>query len=242
MPCRLNRRRLISTRLMLESFQHEASFFVTLTFDEEHCPDELSVRDGQLFLKRLRRRLPPKTLRYYLVGEYGERTWRPHYHAALFGLREPDLVGAAWPFGHVHVGFVTPQSTAYLAGYVTKKMTSKDDFRLGGRHPEFARMSLKPGIGAGAVQALADGAREALPSVIRMEGKLFPLGRYLKRKITEVYGQCTSERDRQLEYLLSEHRWSELARSLDEQDRAYKEALAIQRSKRSSLRRDREAL
>lgn len=127
MPCRLNRRRLWTARLMLEARQHEHSVFVTLTYDKEHYPGDgnLDVREAQLFLKRLRFELQPRKIRYYIVGEYGERRGRAHYHAILFGVSDADkeLISRAWGKGLVHVGTVTPESASYVVSYVCKGAT-----------------------------------------------------------------------------------------------------------------------
>lgn len=201
MPCRFNRRRLWTARLMLESYQHESSFFVTLTYSPEHYPSDgsVSVRHLQLFLKRLRTDIAPAKIRYYAVGEYGDRSGRAHYHLVIFGLRDVGAIGRAWRFGMIHVGTVTPQSAGYVASYVCKKMTKEDDARLGGRRPEFARMSLRPGLGAGAVPVIAaavntkGGAEYVVsngdvPGVVRAEGEKWPLGRYLLAKLREAAG------------------------------------------------------
>lgn len=57
---------------MMEQDRHVCTSFVTLTYDEEHLPPDGSLRkrDLQLYLKRLRRRLP---FRFFAAGEYGER-------------------------------------------------------------------------------------------------------------------------------------------------------------------------
>lgn len=189
--------------MLLESFLHERSTFVTLTYDQAHYPPggNLVPRDLVLFLKRLRFHIKPVPIRYFGVGEYGEETWRPHYHLALFGIgREatPD-VQTAWGKGHVFLGDLTAKSAAYICGYVTKKMTSAEDQRLGGRHPEFARMSRRPGIGHGAIEAIRaslddrEGCKQVglvgdVPSTLRHGGKQMPLGRYLKDKLREALG------------------------------------------------------
>lgn len=199
MPCRLNRRRLWTSRLMLEAQKHQHSLFVTLTYDNAHLPEGgvLKPEHMQGFLKRLRERLAPLRLRFYGVGEYGDRTLRPHYHLALFGVRFPEDVRASWTYGNVHVGTLTPESASYIVGYVCKRMTKSDDPRLNGKPPEFARMSLKPGIGAGAMPDFADSILNKetgelylqdgdVVSSYRWNGKSYPLGRYLRRRLRRL--------------------------------------------------------
>lgn len=196
MPCRLNRRRIWKHRLMLEALVHEKASFVTLTYANEHLPEggNLAPRDLQLFLKRLRKRT--HSLRFYGVGEYGDQSWRPHYHLALYGIGPEDkgVVDSAWGLGIVDVGTLTLDSAQYICGYVTKKMVSKDDRRLAGRLPEFARMSLRPGIGAPAIQQVAEALQNKsgwdaidklgdVPNVLRTCGRVMPLGRYMRQRL-----------------------------------------------------------
>jgi len=162
MPCRINRRRLWTHRMMLESYKHAENSFLTLTYDDEHLParGSLDPSHTQKWLKRFRKAIAPRKVRFYLVGEYGDQSQRPHYHAALFGVGPdgivvnneycsvPDIVSRTWGKGHVMLGSLTSASAQYICGYVTKKMTSKFDPRLNGRYPEFARMSRRPGIGS----------------------------------------------------------------------------------------------
>lgn len=164
--CRLERARQWAVRLMHEASMHEDSCFLTLTYDEEHCPKDmsLSVVDCQLFLKRLRARLEPKRIRFFLCGEYGEENARPHYHAIIFGYAFPDRVQleskgkyplyrsdeaeAAWGQGRVWIGAVSFDSAAYVANYATKKVVGeKAEEFYKGRKPEFLLMSRRPGIG-----------------------------------------------------------------------------------------------
>lgn len=213
MPCRINRRRLWTGRLVLEASMHQSSTFATLTYAED--PGTLVPDHLRLFIKRLRK--AGHKVRYYGVGEYGDKNFRPHYHVALFGVCYSDhewnhkgfVVGGpvfdAWHskedglVGGVHVGELNIQSAHYICGYVTKKMTAQDDPRLGGRYPEFARMSLRPGIGAHAAASIAQnlmslGASGRLaeqgdvPHEVRINGKKYPLGRYMRRAIREAVG------------------------------------------------------
>ncbi|WNK15018.1 MAG: replication initiator protein [Microvirus sp.] len=199
-PCRINRQRVWITRLLLEQQAHAVSCFATLTYDEHNQPPELTPAHPRAFLKALRKLLP-RPLRYYLVGEYGDRTFRPHYHALLYGVSpmEAPLVQTAWSRGFIHLGDLTPETARYVTGYTIKKMTATTDPRLANRHPEFARMSLKPGIGRNALQPLAHSLTSQHPSTalangldvptqFRFQNKLLPIGRYLTRKLREDVG------------------------------------------------------
>lgn len=221
MPCRINRRRLWTLRLLLETTQHVRSYFVTLTYAPQSLPPDGSLvpSDMQMFLKRLRSAIAPIRIRFYGVGEYGDKTFRPHYHLVLFGMPELFLgkhdgkevkcnscvLCSAWSAGLVHVGEVSRESAAYVASYTCKKMTQGDDPRLGGRHPEFARMSLRPGIGSLAADQIAevirgkDGvlhlSRGDVPTVLRQDRRLWPLGRYLRNRLRlRVFGDVGQPR------------------------------------------------
>lgn len=199
MPCRINRQRLWTARLVLESLLHAESVFATLTYSKEGLPNppQVLVEHGQLFVRALRD--AGYSFRYYFVGEYGDKRKRPHYHAILFGLGMQHLpaIIKAWPHGYVKLGTCTPASCAYVAQYVTKKMTKAGDPRLGGLNPEFARMSLKPGLGADAMpryaglvvkeNALLEETKD-VPAAIRLAGKEYPIGRYLRDKLREAVG------------------------------------------------------
>lgn len=219
LPCRLNRRRVMTHRLMLESRLHEFNSFVTLTYDNAHLPEggTLVPRHLELFLKLLRKRVYPRLIRFYGVGEYGEETFRPHYHLALFGIShlEWELVQGCWPHGAVDnpvkrvLGTLTLDSAQYLCGYVTKKMTKECDPRLGGRYPEFARMSNRPGIGAGAIPAIAASLNDSIgarylsqnldvPLFLKEGRKTLPLGKYLRSKLREETGFNQKDRELQL--------------------------------------------
>lgn len=200
MPCRINRRRLWTARLTLESFMHKHSYFVTLTYAPAHLPAGATVvpRHLKLFLMRLRK-AAGVPFRYFAVGEYGTKTGRPHYHLLLFSLGEVRLISKCWPYGSVHIGTVTSASASYVTGYCTKAWTRKDDPRLKGRHPEFCRMSLKPGIGALAVPELARAVRSGgsryiaekgdVPREVRIAGKKMDIGRYLANKLRVAVGR-----------------------------------------------------
>lgn len=218
-------------RLMLESALREDNAFVTLTYSEDSSPrladcgtPILRKRDAQLWLKRLRKSIYPATVRFYLVGEYGDETARPHYHAALFGYKsclfgrsryalsknccvQCDRIRDTWKHGLVDLGELNINSAQYLAGYVTKKMTAADDKRLLGRPPEFALMSKKPGLGADFMhevgsELLKHGLDERLvdvPTGLRHGRRVLPLGRYLRRRLRKVIGRDEATPQSELE-------------------------------------------
>ena len=74
-------------RIILESknYSKEDISFITLTYNNEHNDGRLHKKHFQKFIKRVRKHLYPKKVRYIGVGEYGARGKRPHYHLLLFG-------------------------------------------------------------------------------------------------------------------------------------------------------------
>ena len=143
--------------------------------DDDHLPEDRSLRlsDFQKFMKRLRKSIAPKRVRFFHCGEYGDELGRPHYHACLFGhdfndkelwtvVRDDPLyvsnnLNDLWPFGFSTLGDVTFRSAAYVARYATKKRTGdlgRDHYlvvdergEIHERAPEYATMSKRPGIG-----------------------------------------------------------------------------------------------
>ena len=155
--CRLERSRQWAIRISHEASLHEHNSFITLTYNNENLPKDLSldVTHFQKFLKRLRAHtedpdsdLYPNILsqskkpRFFHCGEYGEKFARPHYHACMFDLDFADqkhwktingnkhytseTLEKIWPFGFSTIGDVTFESAAYVARYVTKKITGKN--------------------------------------------------------------------------------------------------------------------
>lgn len=174
--CRSEQARQWSVRLMHERQLHDAAWFLTLTYSDEELPTNGSLDPQHLqgFFKSLRRDHPPRSVRYFACGEYGETSQRPHYHAVLFGpdfldrvehrFRDGSLTWRSssleshWPYGFSEIGTVTRASCAYVAGYVRKKVSrSRDPDHYLRYDPEtgelvelvqeFTRMSLRPAIG-----------------------------------------------------------------------------------------------
>lgn len=171
--CRLERSRQWAIRCMHEASFHSSNCFLTLTYDDEHIrwssitgEQTLFKRDLQLFMKRLRKYVFPLKVRFFACGEYGDITFRPHYHVILFGFDFPDkrlyklssagfpyyisdTLNKLWSLGYCLVANVTFDSCAYVARYVTKKLNGEaGKLKYEGIQPEFINMSRRPGIGS----------------------------------------------------------------------------------------------
>lgn len=125
--CRIAHSREWSLRLLHELGYWDHAVFLTLTYDEDHCPRSLSKRELQLFWKRVRRALGDRKIKYFSCGEYGDIYGRPHYHAIVFGLQGTDerLIQECWQKGFIMLGGVSQKSIAYVTGYVLKKYNNK---------------------------------------------------------------------------------------------------------------------
>nr|QJB20880.1 MAG: replication initiator protein [Microvirus sp.] len=172
--CRLDRSLQWAVRCMHEKQLHERSAFVTLTYDNDHLPEggTLVKRDCQLFMKRLRK-VFGVGIRFYMGGEYGAKSLRPHYHYLFFNIDFDDkkyyaqakrgerlytskMLTELWPYGFNVIGDVTLESCAYVARYVVDKITGEradahyrvvtEDGVVVDRSPEFNLMSRRPGI------------------------------------------------------------------------------------------------
>lgn len=179
--CRMDYAQEWAVRCMLESKCWEHNYFVTLTYAPEHIHlnpvvdtttgeytevQTLYKPDFTKFMKDLRRQhdyhLHHKGIRFYMCGEYGEKSGRPHYHALLFNTPIPDLkpffinknhqqvyiseyLSKVWGKGIVSIGEITYESRSYTRRYILKKQ--KINEIEPGKVPEFTNMSRDPGIG-----------------------------------------------------------------------------------------------
>jgi len=198
--CRLERSRQWAIRCVHEAYGHEDNAFITLTYSTENLPSGVSLVKShfQKFMKRLRKAISPKKVRFFHCGEYGEQNQRPHYHACLFGYDFPDkilytirdecrlyrspMLEKLWPNGFATVGDVTFESAAYVARYITKKITGAlAEKHYAGREPEYTTMSRRPGIGS---KWYAEFSSDVFPSdEIVLRGKIMRPPRYYDKQL-----------------------------------------------------------
>lgn len=116
--CRLDYAREWANRGYLEMDPKSESWFITLTYDEDHVPylDEIKTKNGVTFtdmdeeaiewkgclepkdatnfMKRLRKHFKQEydidNIKFMLCGEYGGTTERPHMHLILFNVHIPQ--------------------------------------------------------------------------------------------------------------------------------------------------------
>lgn len=188
-PCLNRKRNQWSFRLIQEAKVSSSAFFVTLTYDDDHLIYDFRSRRPvvckrhiQLFFKRLRKRIAPSKVRYYLVSEYGGKTRRPHYHAILFNLpctaKEDlqSLLVGSWQYGFVHVDDCNESTIAYTTKYCITSHNVDYDVE-----PVFSLMSKRPALGSNYLEThrkfgrgsdkyyaiLPGGAKVALPRYYR---------------------------------------------------------------------------
>lgn len=159
--CKLEKSRQWAVRCVHEAKMHETSCFITLTYDDEHLPEDgsLVLGDWQLFAKRLRANVGK--FRFMMCGEYGDKTMRPHYHALIFGLDffegqktiresgngkdrlyENKVLTEIWGKGkHCPIGAMTFESAAYVSRYTTKKIVGHQ----AARHYGGEKIRTRPG-------------------------------------------------------------------------------------------------
>lgn len=149
-----------SDRCIFESITTKRpSAFVTLTYDDDHLPEDKSVSlsDVQSFNKRFRYYLskidPNRRVKMFIASEYGELDFRPHYHYLIFGFDPQDsydmsALYKAWsskknPIGFFSADYFTPGRARYCMKYINKEWNAdySCDIQKRGLKPLFHTMS-----------------------------------------------------------------------------------------------------
>lgn len=141
--CLKNQQNSWVPRIYEEIKAQKKAVFVTLTYNPKKVPTvidqetgemvkTLRLSDVQLVLKRFRERwkrlhnLTTTPWKYFLCGEYGPKTLRPHYHLIFFGLSSYEIKSfrADWAkeYGIVHCKNVnlTHKSIFNVSSYIAK--------------------------------------------------------------------------------------------------------------------------
>lgn len=225
MPCRINRGRIWSARIIMEWLECDhVPYFLTFTYADAHIPhpEIHGVREGRdrIFgsLEKKSFRLWTRDVqtnyagpfRYYTVGEYGDRRGRAHYHMVVFPVHPAQIsaIRMHWARGDVQAGPLTHARARYLANYASKKLTKSSDDRLEtGQEPEFRTSSRTPPLGAGFVERLTAfwlqpqrqkllKKRGDVERAFRWDGKIYPIGGWPLQKLRTNLGIPLAHRDR----------------------------------------------
>lgn len=201
LPCQITYRRAWGLRIMHESVRYPSSSFVTFTYDDDHLPADGSLHKDhmQKFFRDLRYdlkstniplTLPDGKIKYFVAGEYGDKNFRPHYHAIIFGLNPNnrdtrDIIMSNWTNCdwmsldlNKAFGSVTRQSAEYVAGYIHTRYSGsyqKKMYQDNGLVPPYSAKS----IGIGKEYALTH-ARQIIERgyILSDSGKKLPVPQY----------------------------------------------------------------
>lgn len=133
-------------KLELEKPNWQNTYFITITYNNENVPNQLVVNDIQKFIKMLRKYI--KDFKYFVCGEYGSKSYRPHYHMILFTnyelqllhlkntnngpLYDCKLLNKCWLYkGFIWVAYdFDSASFAYVATYSNKNYIKSNQNKL----------------------------------------------------------------------------------------------------------------
>jgi len=151
--CKADQARDWAIRIEHEARLHDQKCFLTLTYSDEYLPADRKI-DRELLTKKMKelQRKLDIGLRYFAVGEYGDKTRRPHYHAVLYGT---DLLGGSsstrgdkyihpaisglWPYGNHEIQPYDDGTAVYTAGYVSKKIGDPECFSIKSTRPPLGK-------------------------------------------------------------------------------------------------------
>jgi len=154
----------------MESDQHEANCFITLTYAPTHpktgklAPIHLVRKDLKMFKDRLRDHIDYHykiKIKTFDCGEYGDENYRPHFHMLIFGFDFPDKFKAGeskaghtiyhsqkledlWGHGLCTIQDLTMNAATYCALYQGKPRHELPDHLQA--YPEFNTWSKGLGI------------------------------------------------------------------------------------------------
>lgn len=197
-----------SIRLQCELTTNPKALFCTFTYDNDHLLSvNLDKSDYQNFMKRLRFNLDGRPIKYYAVGEYGEQSFRKHFHAIIFGIfyEDTQIINDSWQNGIVDIAPVEIGSINYTVGYIQKKLDLSDDYYINlGFTPTFSLMSR--GIGLEFVLKNYDYLRQR--KYIQIGKNKYPLPRYFRnilgltindKEYDDYVKKITAEKNRELQ-------------------------------------------
>lgn len=196
--CQMNHRAEWDLRLRLQNLDSVDSAFVTLTYSDQLVDKiALNKKHIQNYFQSIRHSFRDLKLKYYAIGEYGEKKGRPHYHALIFCSTEFDVnhFHLFWPYGIVEVDPVTDADIHYVTKWhVTPKLPIKNmAFELHG----FTLQS--KGLGSRLLKTLTI---DNIQPYYRFDGNNYPMPRYYRKKLGITFNDPTESLDA---YIMRKH-------------------------------------
>lgn len=204
-------------------------YFLTFTVAPEHRNATKSL-EKKKFLRWLETsQAAIGTFRYYAVGEYGDESFREHYHLAIFPEHPAQVpaIKTRWKKGYVSASPLTHARARYLAHYTGKKLTKSRDPRLKpGQEPEFRSSSRNPPLGNAFCEAVIKKYSSGQAQIelvkrgdinrsFRIDNKIYPIGDWALKKIRTALGiplthkgRCAQNPNYESYYPLEEAEWN----------------------------------
>lgn len=197
MSCRITRRNNFALRARLEAYEYAKqgrnSCFVGLSYAPDFLPldsrgkPNLSKRDVQLFLKRLRadykyRYNKSADFKYMIVGELGDTTHRSHYHCIFLGIPSKSMpFRKYWKKGFVTDVPLTTGRIRYALSYMDKQLLPKQSDELMKKYGfQSPFMIMSKGIGSNYYLNHYDEIYEN--NGVKNNGHITPLNSYYRKK------------------------------------------------------------
>lgn len=249
-PCMAKSRRDWAVRLHFEHKFSSNAYFLTLTYAEEALPRDdcgfptLRKADISEFLTKIRSasrvRVSGKQVnlspRWFVVGEYGPKTERPHYHALVFNIL-PEVLAklvSYWGKGFITVKKVTAKRIQYVAKYqITKSLVNNTHGSFDRELPFKVVTKSSGGLGK---QWLTDEnkayAKRDLTGTLRTPSGVSSIPKYYRDRIGYTPSERTLCRESQIshiekQYLLAYQSLRDLGFIDPASELKYRESVAI---------------
>lgn len=178
-----------SLRLQLEykyltKEQQRNSYFLTLTLSDEYINEDKSTLIRR-FLERIRKRCG-RSVKHWIINEFGENTSRYHFHGIFFDLPFPRHEFLSyWKYGHIVCKPLTPRRVGYVTTYINKNLKGTP-FKV--QSPERKQQIwCSPGLGKAAVNDKRVSSHlhvnnRPTPFIYNSSGCVQAIPRYLRQK------------------------------------------------------------
>lgn len=236
--CRRRRNRDWVARLLCEesTYNSSATWFITLTYDDNNLFFSISD-DGTAYIPTLVKSHMQKwkkdfksmvkyhsnqdNLRFFICGEYGKKSFRPHYHVLLFGYEDrgslQDYLRKTWPYGSFYVDSSSDKVLSYCTKYIMKEQFGGDRLKIyednfADWQRPFSLITTKPALGRGWYDLNKSWLVNRLFSnqnpVLHFHGNTYPIPRLFIRWLIDEDASAK----------LYRHRWRKFLDSMDTYD------------------------